>query len=111
MQIEIAGRNTEVWPGTRQYIEKKLNKLRRVDESAAVEVRLSENKNTFTVDLRVVDHGQTFVASQEDQSVRAAVDAAITKLERQVDEHHRKLIAKREGAPPLSAIVQAEDEE
>lgn len=111
MQIEIAGRNTEVWPGTRQYIEKKLKKISRVGQGVhSVEVRLAENKTTFTVDMKVTDDEHIFNASHDDQSVRAAVDAVITKLERQIDERKKKKVAAREHDVPLSALAGGDDQ-
>jgi putative sigma-54 modulation protein len=97
MLLEISGRHTEVRPATREYIEKKLKKVQKVAHHIeSIEVRLSENKNTFEVDIRMNADRGYYTASAQGENARAAVDAAINKLERQVAEKHEKRVGLRD---------------
>ena len=99
MQVSIAARHGSLGDGIRAKIQAKAEKLSRLFERLlAVEVTIDlEHEASPSVDIRVsAEHKHDFVATEQADTVLAAVDGAIHKLEQQlrkykekVQDHHR----------------------
>ena len=99
MQINISTRHGHLSDSTRAKITAKFEKLARLFERlTAIEVTVDlEHADTPSVDVRVsAEHKHDFVATEQAESLMAAVDSVIHKLEQQlrkykekVQDHHR----------------------
>ena len=99
MEVSISARHGHLHEDSRQYIEKKLPKLRHLfDRLTSIQVTVDFTKNEPEVELLVsAEHKHDFVARERHASVPAAFDNAIAKMEGQirkykerVQNHHRK---------------------
>lgn len=106
MQINISARHGQLSSATRDKLTAKVEKIRRLFERiSAVDVTVDLAHNDQPgVELRLsIDRGADIVAAKSDETLWAAVDGAIHKLEKQVRKHkekltsHRPLGHKREG--------------
>ena len=114
MTITVKGRNIDVTPALREYVEKRLAKFERMleDMNEAV-VTLSSTKGSDRVELTVPLKGIVLRCEEETDSMYASMDLVVEKLERQVRKYKTKL-AKRNRAvvkPSLDDIVPIEEEE
>jgi len=99
VQINISTRHGHLSDSTRAKITAKLEKLARLFERlASIEVTVDlEHADSPSVDVRVsAEHKHDFVATEQADSLMAAVDSVIHKLEQQlrkykekVQDHHR----------------------
>jgi len=99
VQVRITARHGSLSEGTREKVQSKAERLIRLFERLlAVEITVDlEREEAPSVDIRVsAEHKHDFVATEQADSVLAAVDGAIHKLEQQlrkykekVQDHHR----------------------
>lgn len=109
MQINISARHGQLSDATRGKITAKVEKLARLFERlSAIEVTVDlEHEQTPTVDIKVsAEHKHDFVAAEQSNSLMAALDGVIHKLEQQlrkykekVQDHHRATAPRHETAP------------
>ncbi len=91
MQITITGKQRTLSDSLKQYIEGKVTELtnfyERIIDAKVVLTR--ENKNQVVViHLRVA--GQTLITENKSTNLRAAIDAGIDKLEKQLVKYKQK---------------------
>src|SRR5450759_5126122 len=111
MQIIINGKQMEITPRLRQYIERKVRRLSRfVDEEARVEVTVTEESTRSARDRYAVQLALTNAAHPVRSEVRAlnanmaldlVLDKVITQLGRQKDRHTS---AMRHRTPPVKVL-------
>ena len=98
MQVSIAARHGSLNDATREKIHSKAERLIRLFERLrAAEITVDLEHDSPSVDIRVsAEHKHDFVATEQADTVLAAVDGAIHKLEQQlrkykekVQDHHR----------------------
>jgi putative sigma-54 modulation protein len=96
MRLQVKGKNVEVSPSIRDYVERKIGKLeKQLAEPTQVEVELSELKNPSITESQVAEatiftKGPTLRAHEASSDMRAAIDALVTKLERQVKRYRER---------------------
>src|SRR5438445_13420317 len=90
MRLQVKGKNVEVSPSIREYVERKIGKLdKQLAELTQVEVELSELRNPSIAESHVAEAtifttGPTLRAHEAPQDMRAAIDQLVAKLEQQV---------------------------
>jgi len=96
-KIETVARNMRLTDNTRDYVEKKAAKLERyLQEIEEVRVELSHIKSARSaLDRQVAQitvHGKGFLLRSEERAddIHAAFDAALDKMQRQVDRYKGK---------------------
>ena len=99
MQVSITARHGSLGEGAKAKIQAKAERLARLFERLqAVEITVNlEHEDSPSVDFRVsAEHKHDFVATEQADTVLAAVDGAIHKVEKQlrkykekVQDHHR----------------------
>lgn len=96
-KIETVARNMRLTDNTREYVEKKAAKLERyLHEIDEVRVELSHVKSARNAQDRQVAqitvHGKGFILRSEERAddVHAAFDAALDKMQRQMDRYKGK---------------------
>lgn len=90
MRLQVKGKNVEVSPSIRDYVERKIGKLdKQLAEQTQVEVELSELRNPSIAESHVAEatiftKGPTLRAHETSSDMRGAIDQLVAKLERQV---------------------------
>jgi len=96
MRLQVKGKNVEVSPSIRDYVERKVGKLdKQLADVTQVEVELSEHKNPSIPDSHVAEatiftKGPTLRAHESAPDMRAAIDQLVEKLERQVKRYRER---------------------
>lgn len=96
MQVSVSARHGNLQPGDQQLIEEKAERLRRLNDKVnAIEVTVDlEHLEKPAVEIQAsVEHADDCVASADANTVIAALDAVIPKIEAQL----RKLKEKKTG--------------
>ena len=116
MQVSIATRHGHLSEASQEKLKTKAAKLSRFfDRLTSIELVIDlEDEQRPRVDLNVsAEHKHDFVAHEQAETLAAAVDSAISKVEQQlrkykqkVQERHRKSDARRQNLSPA-----LEDEE
>ncbi len=98
MQISISTRHGHLSTGTQDSIKAKVEKLLRFnDRLSATEVTVDlARKDVPEVEFRVsVEKAEDFVATDEHESLMAAVDSCLHKIEQQLRKHKEKTVGHR----------------
>lgn len=122
MEITVKSRGLEFGDSLREYAERKVSKLDRffpdilkVDVELAVEnVHDAEKRHVAQITLRG-NHGVILRAEERSSDMRAAIDAALDKMKRQINRYKGKHWEWRVKTPPdveeeLSETLEAEEE-
>ncbi|MCY3008988.1 MAG: ribosome hibernation-promoting factor, HPF/YfiA family [Pirellula sp.] len=94
MQVNVSARHGHLKPEDQAIIVEKAEKVRRLfDRINAVEVTVDlEHLDKPTVEINVsAEHAPDFVASAQSQSILAALDLTISKVEQQIRKHKEKV--------------------
>lgn len=112
MNITIKGRNTEVTPALKEYVEKRFAKLEKyfyneMQGTVTLVVEKDEHRAEATIPL-----GRYILRAEESSDdMYASIDAASDKIERQVRKYKTRMNRKGKQAkaePMFSAAIEAE---
>jgi putative sigma-54 modulation protein len=98
MRLQVKGKNVEVTPALREYVESKLARLgKQLADQTQVEVELSEERNpaiaaSSVAEATIFAKGTTLRAREASPDPKASVDQLVTKLERQVKRYREKRV-------------------
>lgn len=93
MRYTITGKNIEVTASLKDIIQDKLDKLEKFFNSdAIVNVTLSVERNFQKIEVTIPIKGSVLRAEEQDESMYAAIDMVVDKLERQLVKHREKII-------------------
>jgi putative sigma-54 modulation protein len=96
MRLLVKGKNVEITPSLREYVETKLAKLdKQLAEPTQVELELSEERNPSIQENQIAEatiftKGPTLRAREASGEIRASVDKLVDNLERQVKRYREK---------------------
>ena len=96
MRLQVKGKNVEITPSLREYVETKVSKLdKHLADLTQVELELSEEKNPSIPANQIAEgtiftKGPTIRAREAAHELRAAVDQLVDNLERQVKRYREK---------------------
>lgn len=104
MNYNIRGENIEVTGAIRDYVEKKINKLKRYFDtppSSEVHVNLSVYNDEQEIEVTIPMTNLLLRAEETHNDLYAAIDLVVDKLERQIRKHKTKVNRKfrQKGAP------------
>ena len=94
MEVSISARHGTLAKDAHDYIERKLPKLRHLFDrvnSAKVTVDLHLDANECDVELVVSEPRHVLVSKERAETVQAAFDSAMGKMESQLRKHKEKL--------------------
>ena len=92
MHIKIDGRHVEVTESMHDYVETKMAKLERhFDHLVHVHVVLAVEKQRQKAEANIHVAGNDIHAESEDETMYAAIDTMVDKLDRQIKKHKEKL--------------------
>ncbi len=114
-KVETVARNMRLTDNTREYVEKKAAKLERyLQEIEEVRIELSHAKSARSaLDRQVAQitvHGKGFILRSEERAddIHAAFDAALDKMQRQIDRYKGKHYHGRGDGRPAAEAVEEE---
>ena len=92
MQINLSGHHIELTDALRDYVTSKFARLERHFEHINnVQVILTVEKLKQIAEAKLNVNGGELFANAEDESMYAAIDALVDKLDRQIVKHKEKL--------------------
>ena len=92
MIISVTFRNTEGEAWQREYVDERLNKLKKyVDHPADARVVLSVEKFRNVAEINLTADGLNINAKEEEKDMHLAIDNAISKIERQLKKRKEKI--------------------
>lgn len=100
MKVIITGKNIELTPTLKEFVEKKMDSIRAfVDHLQEIDVILSVDKTKsqgmlHTAEVTIWANGINFRATQSHPDMYAAVDLILDKLQKQITKYKEKLKAK-----------------
>ncbi len=96
----VRGRNMEVTPALKDYVEKRVGKIAKYfDKVGEITVLLTVSKGRHTVEVTVpIDKGVMLRGEEATMDMYTSIDLVVEKLERQIHKHKTKLQRRfREG--------------
>lgn len=120
MRLTVNGRNLEVTPAIKEYVEEKIGRItNHYDQIQKLEVTLSVTKNpsvaeNHTAEVACLVAGATIHVKEEAESMYASIDLVADKLNRQVIKHKEKLLKGKSKTASIrteSVPVEGETEE
>lgn len=104
MKYNIRGENLEVTDAIREYVEKKVDKLKRYFDTpltSDVHVKLSVYNNEQRIEVTIPMKDLLLRGEEQHQDLYAAIDLVVDKLERQIRKYKTKVNRKsrQEGSP------------
>jgi putative sigma-54 modulation protein len=97
MNLTISGHHIDVTPAIREYVQNKLERVRRhfdqlIDVSVILSVdNLTEKEKRQKAEINLRMSGKTVFVESAAQDLYAAIDTLIDKLDRQVMKHKDKV--------------------
>ena len=104
MELQITGKNIEISPEVRQYIERKLDKLgRHLHKIMESKVEISEQKTKspqqhFVVQITIDSNGTLFRSQERGENLVSAIDRVAEIMDRQIKRYKGKLYKKGRGS-------------
>ncbi len=98
MQINITGHHVKVTSSLKDYVEKKFERLtRHFDHVINIHVILNVEKLIHRAEASLQVSGNKIFADASNESMYAAVDSLVDKLDRQIVKHKEKLKDHHQG--------------
>jgi putative sigma-54 modulation protein len=116
MELQITGRNIDITPSLRRYIERKLRKLdRHLPNIIESKIEIFEEKTKspqqhFGIQVTVDSNGILLRGKERGQDLFSAIDKVTEVMSRQIEHHKGKLYKKGRGGPPAKEELGEEAE-
>ncbi len=95
MAVVVRGKNIEVTPALKDYVEKRVGKITKYFNALGdITVILTVEKNRHIVEVTVPLNGMLLRGEESTSSMYASVDLVIEKLEKQIEKYKTKLSRK-----------------
>ena len=117
MELLIYGKNVEITPEIRAYVQKKVNKLARyLPNMRETKVEIVEQKtkspgDRYTVQITIRSRGSLLRGEERASSINLGVDVVTNVLARQIDRFKGKFVRKGKGATTQVARVKSLEKE
>ena len=116
MAITVRGKNLDVTPALKEYVEKKVKKVTKYfDKTGDITVILKVEKGRHQVEVTVPVNGMLLRGEESTPDMYASIDQVMDKIEKQIEKYKTKLAKKfRCGgfrADVASTVVTPEIEE
>ncbi len=116
MNVIVKGRNIDVTPALKEYVEKKVAKVvkqfKAVDDITAV---LKVEKGNHIVEITVPASGILIRAQETTKDMYSSIDLVVEKIERQIHKYKTRLMRRKynnfvDAAPAPAPAVEVEEE-
>ncbi len=109
MNILIKGRNIDVTPALREYIEKKLSRLEKFMDINDVNVTLAVEKNMHRIEVTLQLNGYILRGEEVSGNMYGSVDLVADKLETQMVRYKEKIQKRNKRKKVLAEVAFAEE--
>lgn len=93
MNVQIRGRNVEVTPALRDYVEKRVGKIEKyLGNIRDAQVTLTVEKGFHRVEVTIPVNGMILRGEEATQDMYASIDLVVEKLEKQVQKYKGRLV-------------------
>ena len=100
MQISITGRNIDITPALRDYTEEKVAKVHRfLNTTINAHVILKIEKLDHIAEVTIHANGVDLHGEDKNESMYAAIDSVMSKIDRQAKKFKGKAQSKKKGSP------------
>jgi putative sigma-54 modulation protein len=111
MEIEITGRQMEITPALRDYVNGKVGRAEKyVNRSFGAHVILEVDKLRHIAEIIMHVKGAQLTAREDGEEMYASIDGAMTKMEQQLRRYKDKLSHHKGGASLAEEALHAEEE-
>lgn len=119
MAITVRGKNLEITPALKEYVEKRVNKVTKYfEKTGEITVILRVEKGRHQVEVTVPINGMLLRGEESTTDMYASIDQVVDKLERQIEKYKTKLEKKFRGggfradvAASVAQPMEIEDQE
>ncbi len=117
MSVNVKGRNIEVTPALREYVEKKVAKVTKQFKAVGdISAVLKVEKGNHIVEITVPASGILLRAQETTKDMYSSIDLVVEKIERQIHKYKTRLMKRKyanfaDPTPVTSAEGVAEDGE
>ena len=106
MRIIVRGKNIDVTPALRDYVEKKVGKLAKLlDDVTEAMVTLSVERERHIVEVTLPVGGRLLRGEMASGDMYASIDLVMDKLEKQVEKYKTKLARKIKNGSVLDMVA------
>lgn len=110
MKVNIKGRNLEITPALREYLEKRLSKFDKLTGSEEAVATLSVTKEWRRVEVTINVYGTIIRGEEEGYDMYTCIDNVIDKIDTRIQRYKSRLIKKgRNAKEEAYAIMPAEE--
>lgn len=108
MKVSVTFRNTEGEEWYKQYVEERLQKLKKyLDQPMEAHVVLSVEKFRNVTEINLLDNGLTVNAKEEAKEMQLSIDNAVEKIERQLKKHREKIRDHKTGGNKTGDLAES----
>lgn len=113
MAIAVRGKNIDITPALRDYVEKRVGKITKYfDNLGEITVVLTVSKGRHIVEVTVPVNGMLLRGEEATTDMYTSIDLVIEKLEKQIEKYKTKIARKlKHGGFKLDAPAPAADTE
>jgi len=92
VHIAVRGKNMDVTPALKEYVEKRLGKIEKYfDYPVSPQVTLSLERDRHIVEVTLPVNGMLLRGEEETGDMYSAVDLVLEKIEKQIDKYRTRL--------------------
>ncbi len=116
MSVNVKGRNIEVTPALREYVEKKIAKVTKQFKTVGdISAVLKVEKGNHIVEITVPASGILLRAQENTKDMYSSIDLVVEKIERQVHKYKTRLMKRKYSnfvdPTPVPVVEEAHDDE
>lgn len=116
MSVNVKGRNIDVTPALREYVEKKIAKVTKQFKTVGdISAVLKVEKGNHIVEITVPASGILLRAQENTKDMYSSIDLVVEKIERQVHKYKTRLMKRKYSnfadPTPVPAAEEAHDDE
>ena len=117
MSVNVKGRNINVTPALKEYVEKKITKVTKQFKTVGdISAVLKVEHGNHIVEITVPASGILLRAQETTKDMYSSIDLVVEKIERQIHKYKTRLMKRKyanfaETEPALAAVPEAADEE
>ena len=114
MSVNVKGRNIDVTPALREYVEKKITKVTKQFKTVGdISAVLKVEKGNHIVEITVPASGILLRAQETTKDMYSSIDLVVEKIERQIHKYKTRLMKRKYSnfAEPAAPAPAAEAEE
>ncbi|MDU2063544.1 MAG: ribosome-associated translation inhibitor RaiA [Sporomusaceae bacterium] len=108
MKMNVRGKNIEITPALREYVEKRVGKITKYfDGIGDISAILKVEKGQHIVEVTVPVNGMLLRGEESTNDMYTSIDLVVDKIEKQIEKYKTKISRKMRGGSFKSELVPA----